>query len=87
MTIKNLISILALLATVLLGSCSKKQEQGEGNSQPPKPPTPEVVAALKSQAVGKKLLGNTRILIGGKFVSADLQNAPEFYLVHYSASW
>ncbi|MFP6866050.1 MAG: hypothetical protein VCA35_08925 [Roseibacillus sp.] len=87
MTNKKRISVLALLATALLGSCSKKQEEGEGNSQPPEPPTPEVVAALESQAVGKKLLGNTRILIGGKFVSADLQNAPEFYLVHYSASW
>ena len=87
MTIKKLISVLALLATALLGSCSQKQEEGEGNSLLPKPPTPEVVAALESQAVGKKLLGNTRVLIGGTFVSADLQNAPEFYLVHYSASW
>lgn len=51
------------------------------------PPPPEVLAALQKQPVGKLLLGNTRIFDGEKMVKAELRSAPEYYLIHFSASY
>lgn len=85
----KLIPTLALSATVLLASCEKEASVVEGTipQVPPAPPTPEVVTALEAQPFGKKLLGKTKVLVGEHYVSADLQSAPEYYLLFFSASW
>ena len=83
---------------VLLVSCDQQDTNGTtGDGQPAPEPTPstsappapsaEVVAALEAQPLGKKLLGHTLVLSGKKLVKQDLQVAPEFYFVYYSASW
>lgn len=46
-----------------------------------------MVTALEAQPFGKKLLGKTKVLVGENYVSADLQSAPEYYLLFFSASW
>ncbi len=74
---------------------AEAQPPGETNPVPPPKlpappipaPAPEVVSALQTQAFGKKLLGRTAVLVGDRFVKADLRSAPEFYLIHWSASW
>ena len=76
----------------MLSSCDTGQvndESGDGGSTagPPAAPTEEVLAELKGQEIGGKLLGNTVMLSGDKFVQADLANAPDYYLVYYTASW
>ena len=53
----------------------------------PGPSREEVPAALQAQEFGRKLLGKTVFLQDGKFASADLPSAPEYYLIHWSASW
>ncbi|MDE0595654.1 MAG: hypothetical protein ABGZ49_04280 [Akkermansiaceae bacterium] len=83
----KLIPTLALSATVLLASCGEKEVEGTIPQVPPAPPTPEVVTALEAQPFGKKLLGKTKVLVGENYVSADLQSAPEYYLLFFSASW
>ena len=83
----KLIPTLALSATVLLASCGEKEAEGTIPQVPPAPPTPEVVTALEAQPFGKKLLGKTKVLVGENYVSADLQSAPEYYLLFFSASW
>lgn len=83
------------LAAILCGGllcCSCKAPEAEARSgdpggDAPAPPGAEVLAALEGQAVGKKLLGKTMQLVGDQFVEADLRKAPDYYLVHYSASW
>lgn len=87
MTLK-LIPALATLVTLSLASCGEKEATVDGTipQEPPAPPTPEVVAALQAQPFGKKLLGNTSLLVGNKYVAADLQSAPEYYLLFFSAS-
>lgn len=88
----------ALLATggLFVISCQQQEtgdeeqsSQGETPtpSAPAQPPAPEVLAALESQEIGKKLLGKTVYLQGDQFVKANLPFAPEYYLVHWSASW
>jgi hypothetical protein len=86
----KLIPTLALSATALLASCGEKEASevaGTIPQVPPAPPTPEVVTALEAQPFGKKLLGKTKVLVGEKYVSADLQSAPEYYFLFFSASW
>lgn len=80
------------LASLLFLSCDNatNSTSGSGPSVPteaPAPPSPEVVSALQAQSFGKNLLGKTMLLVGDQFVAADLQSAPEYYLIHYSASW
>lgn len=80
------------LAALLLVSCDSETANRAGSeggppAQPPDPPTAEVVAALEAQSFGKNLLGKTMVLVGDRFLPADLQSAPEYYLIHYSASW
>lgn len=103
MTTSTIALPLALLAALLAsckesatertqteGSPSALQESApspESAPARPAPPSAEVLAALKEQEFGRKLLGKTMFLVGDKFVQADLRDAPDYYLVHYSASW
>ena len=66
-----------------------KEGASPSDSAPPQPapPSAEVLAALRDQEFGRKLLGKTMFLVGDKLVQADLPHAPEYYLLHYSASW
>lgn len=53
----------------------------------PVAPSAEVLAALKAQPIGGKLVGNTVMVSGDKFVAADLAKAPDYYIIYYTASW
>jgi len=76
------LTVLASAGLLLLASCGDPAIQ-----QPPPPPSPEVLAALKEQAFGSKLLGKTKYLVGEGYVAADLPKAPRYYLLNFSASW
>ena len=69
-------------AILLLGSC-----QGPETAEPPRAPAPEIIAALKEQPFGSKLLGRTSYLVGRKYIRSDLQKAPRYYIINFSASW
>ena len=58
----------------------------EGLQERPPAPDPEVIAALKTQAFGSKLLGLTNYLVRGDYVQADLPKAPRYYLLNFSGS-
>ncbi|MBQ96923.1 MAG: hypothetical protein CMP30_02870 [Roseibacillus sp.] len=58
----------------------------KGLQERPPAPDPEIVAALKAQAVGNKLLGLTHYLVRGDYVRADLPKAPRYYLLNFSGS-
>ena len=47
----------------------------------------EVLAALKEQPFGSKLLGRTKYLVGDAYVRADLPKAPRYYLLNFSGSF
>lgn len=81
--------ILLSAALLTLNGCEESYRPDRSTFVPPdtSPPPPEVVAALKKQAVGKRLLGHTRIFDGEKMVKADLRSAPDYYLIHFSASF
>jgi hypothetical protein len=53
----------------------------------PAPATPEVLAGLEAQPIGKKLLGKTVQLVGDDFQPTNPNVVPEAYFVYYSASW
>ena len=78
---------------VLLASCGEPDETeatgpgGPALQQLPPPPSPEVLAALKEQAFGGKLLGRTRYLVGEAYVRSDLPKAPRYYLLNFSGSF
>ena len=80
-----------MTSLVMLVSC--KETGPPINTSPPKglqerppAPDPEVVAALKAQAFGSKLLGLTNYLVRGDYVQADLPKAPRYYLLNFSGS-
>ena len=86
------LTVLASAGLLLLASCGDPATTESGDStpalqQPPPPPSPEVLAALKEQAFGSKLLGRTKYLVGEGDVAADLPKAPRYYLLNFSASW
>lgn len=90
----KLLPLLGLLTAGLLSSCDRNGEEAgapENPSPPSKPapaaPTSEAIEALKAQSVGRKLIGNTHLLVGDRFVKTDLAVAPEYYFLYYSASW
>ena len=86
----NLILSSGLALALLVASCGEKEiPEGKGNTLSELPPAPsaEVVEALKGQAFGKKLLGKTTYLVGEEYVRADIQKAPKYYLINFSASF
>ena len=83
--------LMSMTSLVLLVSC--KEAGPPSNTSPPKglqerppAPAPEVVAALKAQTFGNKLLGLTNYLVRGDYVQADLPKAPRYYLLNFSGS-
>ena len=83
--------LVGMTSLVMLVSC--KETGPPINTSPPKglqerppEPDPEVVAALKAQAFGSKLLGLTNYLVRGDYVRADLPKAPRYYLLNFSGS-
>ena len=83
--------LVGMTSLMMLVSC--KETGPPINTSPPKglqerppEPDPEVVAALKAQAVGNKLLGLTHYLVRGDYVRADLPKAPRYYLLNFSGS-
>ena len=83
--------LMSMTSLVLLVSC--KEAGPPSNTSPPKglqerppAPAPEVVAALKTQTFGSKLLGLTNSLVRGDYVQADLPKAPRYYLLNFSGS-
>ena len=46
-----------------------------------------MVEALGKQPFGSKLLGRTHYLVGDRYAGADLQKAPEYYLLNFSGSF
>ena len=85
------LTAIASAGLLLLASCGDPDTTESDGSptlqQAPPPPSPEVLAALKGQAFGSKLLGRTKYLVGEGYVAADLQKAPRYYLLNFSASW
>ncbi len=86
------LTAIASAGLLLLASCGDPATTGSDDSapvlqQPPPPPGPEVLAALKGQPFGSKLLGRTRYLVGEEYVAADLQKAPRYYLLNFSGSF
>ena len=84
---------IACAGLVSLSSCGDPEETpagdpgGPARQQLPSPPSPEVLAALKDQVLGSKLLGRTKYLVGDAYVGANLQKAPRYYLLNFSASF
>jgi len=58
----------------------------KGLQERPPAPSSEVVAALKAQAFGSKLVGLTNYLVRGNYVQADLPKAPRYYFLNFSGS-
>ncbi len=86
----NLIFSGSIALALLVASCGEKEiPEGKGTtlSEPPAAPSAEVVEALKGQAFGQKLLGKTKYLVGEEYVRADIQKAPKYYLINFSASF
>ena len=80
-----------MTSLVMLVSCKEtgppiNTSPPRGLQERPPEPDPEVVAALKAQAFGSKLLGLTNYLVRGDYVRADLPKAPRYYLLNFSGS-
>ncbi len=77
---------------LLLGSCRDPETSETATTspvlqQPPPAPSPEILAALKQQKFGSKLLGRTHYLVKGEYTLADLQKAPRYYVLNFSGSF
>ena len=83
---------LASVGFLALASCQDQESLGSDTSgsslaEPPPKPSAAVIAALGKQPFGSKLLGRTHYLVGDRYVGADMQKAPEYYLLNFSGSF
>lgn len=83
--------LVGITSIMMLVSCKEtgppfKFSSPKGLQERPPAPHPEIVAALKAQAFGSKLLGLTHYLVQGDYVRTDLPKAPRYYLLNFSGS-
>ena len=90
---RTLITIAGTAGLLALASCGEQTSDppsgapATGLTEPPPRPSPEVVEALGKQPFASKLLGRTHYLVGDSYAGADLQKAPEYYLLNFSGSF